>query len=166
MTNGTVVILGTTGRNFGAGMSGGEAFVLDLADTFLDRYNPGMIDPERVAAGSPEEVKVKGLVEEHVRETGSPLGHHILDHWAEARECFWYVKPNTTPVKKDSQALVHVPNWSARARSTRQQFTPTSPTGVPIPLTVAAGTTARGKLASGTAAFTTAAGAAPAGTRL
>jgi len=40
MTNGTVVVLGPTGRNFGAGMSGGRAFVLDLHDTFLDRYNP------------------------------------------------------------------------------------------------------------------------------
>ncbi len=72
MTNGTVVVLGSTGRNFGAGMSGGEAFILDVADHFLDRYNPGMIEPERLAAGSPEEARLRALIEAHVRETGSP----------------------------------------------------------------------------------------------
>lgn len=89
MTNGTVVVLGTTGRNFGAGMSGGEAFILDLTDNFLDRYNPGMIEPERLTAGSAEELRVRALVEEHVKETGSPYGKHVLDHWAEAVEAFW-----------------------------------------------------------------------------
>ena len=115
MTNGTVVVLGSTGRNFGAGMSGGEAFVLDISDTFQDRYNSGMIEVLRVGVGSPEEARVRALVVEHVRETGSAYGAHVLAHWDEARDLLWRVKPNATPIKKDSQALMHVPNWSSRA---------------------------------------------------
>jgi glutamate synthase domain-containing protein 3 len=156
MTNGTVVILGSTGRNFGAGMSGGEAFVLDIHDKFLDRYNPGMIEPERVTAGSPEDVRLHSLVETHVAETGSPYGQHLLDHWAEARECFWYLRPNTTPAFKNSQALVHVPNWSVRRQ--RQQAAAAATTGIGIPLQAAATTASRGKMASATASFTTSAG--------
>lgn len=114
MTNGTAVILGSIGRNFGAGMSGGEAFVLDVADTFLDRYNPGMVEPCRVAPGSPAEAKLKALIAEHVRETSSARGKYILDNWDDVREAFWHVVPNTTPVKKDSQALQHVPLWTRR----------------------------------------------------
>jgi glutamate synthase domain-containing protein 3 len=117
MTNGTVVILGSTGRNFGAGMSGGEAFVLDLEDTLLDRYNGGMIEPSRVAAGSEEEGRLRSLVAEHVAETGSGWGRHVLAHWDEARDYFWRVLPNATPANKSSQALVHVPNWSVRRRA-------------------------------------------------
>jgi glutamate synthase (NADPH/NADH) large chain len=116
MTNGTVVILGSTGRNFGAGMSGGEAFVLDMEDHFLDRYNPGMIDPVHVLKGSPEEARLRALIETHVAETGSPYGHHVLDHWASALDHFWYIKPNTTPAKKNSQALMHVPKWASRIK--------------------------------------------------
>ena len=121
MTNGTVVVLGSTGRNFGAGMSGGEAFVLDLDDSFLDRYNPGMIEPARVGPpGSPEEARLRSLVEEHVRETGSPFGRHLLAHWHEAHDFFWHVVPNATPAVRNSQALVHVPNWSSRRRGLTQ----------------------------------------------
>ena len=117
MTNGTVVILGSTGRNFGAGMSGGSAFVLDVEDSFLDRYNAGMIEPQRVTSGSAEEARLRGLIEEHVEQTGSAWGRHVLAHWDEALDCFWHVMPNTTPAVRNSQALMHVPNWSTRRRS-------------------------------------------------
>ena len=116
MTNGTVVVLGAVGRNFGAGMSGGRAFVLDLNDTFLDKYNPGMVEPLRIGEGSAEEREVRGLIEEHVRETGSSLGAHLLAHWSDAREHMWHVAPNTTPLKERSQALAHVPLWSRSKR--------------------------------------------------
>ena len=114
MTNGTVVVLGSAGRNFAAGMSGGEAFVLDVADTFLDRVNTGMVETLRVARDSPEAAKLRAIIEEHVRETDSPYGRHLLANWAEALECFWRLVPNTTPLSARSQALVHVPSWSAR----------------------------------------------------
>ena len=105
MTNGVVVVLGTVGRNFGAGMSGGEAFVLDLQDAFLDAYNPGMIEPERVVAGSPEDARLRSLVEAHVAETGSAYGAHVLAHWDDALDFFWRCQPNTTPVSRNSQAV-------------------------------------------------------------
>ena len=73
-----------------------------------------MIEAGRVAAGSPEEARLRSLVEEHVRETGSAYGSHVLAHWDEARDLFWHVVPNTTPLKRDSQAMLHVPNWSRR----------------------------------------------------
>ena len=114
MTNGTVVVLGETGRNFAAGMSGGEAFVLDVADSFLDRYNPGMVEVTRVERGSEEERRLQALVAEHVAETASAYGRHVLEHWAEARDLFWRVLPNRTPAKADSQALMHVPRWNSR----------------------------------------------------
>ena len=114
MTNGTVVVLGSAGRNFAAGMSGGEAYVLDVADTFLDRVNTGMVETLRVVAGSAEDAKLRGIIEEHVRETASPYGRHLLTHWAEALECFWRLVPNATPLEARSQALVHVPSWSER----------------------------------------------------
>jgi glutamate synthase (ferredoxin) len=134
MTNGTVVVLGTTGRNFGAGMSGGEAFVLDVHDTFLDRYNQGMIEARRIQENSPQEAKLKALIEEHVAETDSVYGREILTHWAEAREYFWYIVPNTVPKVKDSQALVHVPQWSKR--STKATDAGISFPKISIPLTV------------------------------
>ena len=114
MTNGTVVVLGSAGRNFAAGMSGGEAYVLDVADTFLDRVNTGMVETLRVAPESKEAAKLRAILEEHVRETSSPYGRHLLANWAEALECFWRLVPNATPLSARSQALVHVPSWSAR----------------------------------------------------
>jgi glutamate synthase (ferredoxin) len=121
MTNGTVVVLGRTGRNFGAGMSGGEAYVLDVADTFLDRLNPGMCEALKVKIGTKEEIKLRSIIEEHVKETGSAYGAHLLAHWRDAIDLFWHVSPNTTPLKERSQALVHVPNWSARRLAQLEQ---------------------------------------------
>ena len=117
MTNGTVVCLGSAGRNFAAGMSGGEAFVLDVADNFLDRLNHGMVEPLRVAPGSAEEARLRCVIEEHARETASPYARHLLAHWAEALDCFWHLRPNSTPLHQRSQALIHVPNWSASRQS-------------------------------------------------
>jgi glutamate synthase domain-containing protein 3 len=117
MTNGTVVVLGATGRNFAAGMSGGEAFVLDVADAFLDAYNPGMVEATRVEKGSAAEARLLALLREHVAETGSGYGRHVLAHWAEARDIFWHVLPNRTPAKANSQALLHVPSWTSRRRA-------------------------------------------------
>lgn len=116
MTNGRVVVLGSVGPNFGAGMSGGEAFVLDVEDHFLDRYNPQMVDPARVTLGSPEDAVLRGLVESHAEATDSPLARGILERWEHVLPLFWRVIPNTTPAaKRDSQAMIHVPQWTPRA---------------------------------------------------
>ncbi|WP_011582062.1 MULTISPECIES: glutamate synthase large subunit [Chelativorans] len=120
MTGGLVVVLGPTGRNFAAGMSGGVAYVLDEAGDFADRCNMAMVELEPV----PEEdeileklhhhggdlahmgrVDVSGdmtrhdeerlahLISNHYRYTGSERARAILDHWAEYRPKFRKVMP-------------------------------------------------------------------------
>ncbi len=81
MTNGRVIILGSAGRNFGAGMSGGFAFVLDEASDFGDKSaNHSMIDLEPF--DDPEDVAfVKRQIERHVEYTNSPKGRWVLDNW-------------------------------------------------------------------------------------
>ncbi|KAA0155360.1 hypothetical protein FNF29_01735 [Cafeteria roenbergensis] len=115
MTGGTVVVLGGTGRNFGAGMSGGCAFVLDHQDSFLDRYNTGMVEPVRIEPGSDEAADLRTLIEEHVANTGSARGCVILERFDEFLPLFWRVEPNTEPLSRQSQAMAHVPNWSSRS---------------------------------------------------
>lgn len=95
------------------------------ADTLLDVYNHDMIAPQRVAAGSAEETRLRTLVEQHVAETGSPYGTHVLRFWPQARDFFWHLVPNTTPLRPDSQALMHVPNWSTRSRAALLAAAPT-----------------------------------------
>jgi len=80
MTGGVVIVLGPVGRNFAAGMSGGNAFVFDPAQTFRSRCNLDMCEIEPLAEES-ELWLVHGLIEDHVRLTGSPRGKKILDNW-------------------------------------------------------------------------------------
>jgi glutamate synthase domain-containing protein 2/glutamate synthase domain-containing protein 1/glutamate synthase domain-containing protein 3 len=94
MTNGTVVVLGTAGRNFAAGMSGGIAYVFDEEGDFAARRcNPASVDLEPLV--SDEDVsKVRGLLERHRDLTGSPRAAWILEHWAEAQAQFIKVFPH------------------------------------------------------------------------
>lgn len=80
MTGGRVVILGGTGRNFGAGMSGGIAYVYDPEGTILSRVNLEMVLLERVE-DSVEEEDLRGLISRHVQYTGSSRGEQILANW-------------------------------------------------------------------------------------
>ena len=82
MTGGRVVILGATGKNFAAGMSGGIAYVLDENHELYLRLNKQMVDMEAVTERHDGE-ELRTLIEHHVRETGSPLGKRILDHFQE-----------------------------------------------------------------------------------
>src|SRR5690606_19162189 len=88
MTGGTVVILGPTGRNLAAGMSGGEAYVLDRA---AQRVNPGMVDIERPTAEELETIRM--LVQRHVEETGSTLGEKLLADWSATADRFSKIMP-------------------------------------------------------------------------
>lgn len=92
MTGGTAVILGVTGDNFGAGMTGGMAFVYDEAGEFKRRYNPESILVQRFASAHWEDV-AKALVMEHAVETGSVHATRIVTDWERAREHFWQVCP-------------------------------------------------------------------------
>ena len=82
MTGGRVVILGATGKNFAAGMSGGIAYVLDENHELYLRLNKQMVDMEAVTERHDGE-ELRTLIEHHVRETGSPLGKRVLAHFQE-----------------------------------------------------------------------------------
>jgi glutamate synthase (ferredoxin) len=92
MTGGRVVVIGTTGRNFAAGMSGGVAYVLDEAGDFKRRCNLGMVDLEPLA--DPEDVEtVKDLLNRHVRYTQSTVAEKILANWEVVQPKFVKVMP-------------------------------------------------------------------------
>ncbi|HEX8950599.1 MAG TPA: glutamate synthase-related protein, partial [Polyangia bacterium] len=79
MTGGTVVVLGTTGRNFAAGMSGGVGFVYDEDGLFVRRCNPEMVELETV--DGEDACTLRALVEEHARRTGSKKAETLLADW-------------------------------------------------------------------------------------
>jgi len=113
MTGGTVVVLGNTGRNFAAGMSGGIAYVYDPLGDFASKCNTAMVSLDKVVSaaeqhldrdawhtqhrdGVPEadEVILKRLIERHFKHTGSTRARVLLDDWAAARGKFVKVFPN------------------------------------------------------------------------
>ncbi len=108
MTGGTVVVLGGTGRNFAAGMSGGIAYLYDEAGEFRDRCNPAMVDLEPVFTEAEQRSRLAGdlwhygrsdesvlleLIERHARFTGSERAKQLLAHWAVERARFIKVFP-------------------------------------------------------------------------
>ena len=92
MTGGRVVVLGRTGRNFAAGMSGGVAYVLDARGTFAKRCNRQMVDLEPLDQRDDLEL-VRRLVIQHVRYTGSELGTRVLADWADSARQFVKIMP-------------------------------------------------------------------------
>ena len=98
MTDGVVVVLGRTGVNFGAGMTGGFAYVLDIDREFVDRYNHELIDIHRITPESMEANlhHLRSLITEHVARTGSEWGESILDDYRTFLPKFWVVKPKAT----------------------------------------------------------------------
>ncbi len=80
MTGGTVVVLGNTGKNFGAGMSGGIAYVLDENSDFYLRVNKAMVSLEKVT-DKYDISSLKTMIQEHVTATGSEKGKKILDNF-------------------------------------------------------------------------------------
>ena len=92
MTGGRVVVIGPTGRNFGAGMSGGIAYVLDEAGDFAIRCNREMVDLEPLAEEE-DATLVRGLLERHRDATGSAVADALLNDWAGAVSRFVKVMP-------------------------------------------------------------------------
>jgi glutamate synthase (NADPH/NADH) large chain len=135
MTGGTIVVLGDTGRNFAAGMSGGVAYVYDPDGDFAEKCNLSMVTLEPVLSASEQEAKgdralwhrygpngeaqsdeaiLKGLIERHFKYTGSTRARNLLDAWAAGRSKFVKVFPNeykralaemTPAVKSDKPAV-------------------------------------------------------------
>jgi glutamate synthase (NADPH) large chain len=100
MTGGVVCVLGRTGVNFGAGFTGGFAYVLDMERDFVDRYNHELIDIHRV---SPEGMGIhvqhlRGLIEQHVEATGSVWGTQLLNDFRTYIGRFWVVKPKAAAI--------------------------------------------------------------------
>jgi glutamate synthase (NADPH/NADH) large chain len=91
MTGGTALIIGKTGRNFAAGMSGGLAFLYDEDSSFAPNCNVDMVD--LVAPEPIDLVLVKDLLEEHVQRTQSPRASSILANWDSNKERFVKVFP-------------------------------------------------------------------------
>jgi len=95
MTGGMVINLGSTGRNLGAGMSGGVAYIYDEAGDFVqNRLNPDMVNVyQLIECGDDEMDQVKAKIEKHVELTGSKRGQSILDDWPETAGKFLKVLP-------------------------------------------------------------------------
>jgi glutamate synthase domain-containing protein 3 len=157
MTGGTVVVLGKTGRNFAAGMSGGIAYVYDEDGQFARRCNTAMVSLERVLPteeqrathdarslhkggdGKPatDEALLKRLIEEHHRWTGSLRAREILDSWSESRARFVKVFPSeyrralaeskAAEVAVAEPAAVQAGATIARARAEKKSVSKTIP---------------------------------------
>ncbi len=109
MTGGTVVVLGTTGRNFAAGMSGGVAYIYDEDGLFHTRANTTMVSLDRLLSeadqratidasiwhrGQTDETQLKAMLADHLRYTGSRRARELLDDWSAARAKFVKVFPH------------------------------------------------------------------------
>ena len=129
MTGGTAVVLGKTGRNFAAGMSGGIAYVYDEDGQFAKRCNTAMVSLDKVLAadeqaasvdravwhqGQADEELLKALVEQHHSWTGSLRAREILDDWAGARAKFVKVFPNEY---KRALGEIHAATVAASAKA-------------------------------------------------
>ncbi len=101
MTGGVVCVLGSTGLNFGAGMTGGFAFVLDLDNGFVDRCNHELIDIRRVVAEHMDAHRnfLQDMIRGYVAETGSDWGQELLNNFRDYVAKFWLVKPKATDLR-------------------------------------------------------------------
>ncbi len=110
MTGGTVVVLGAVGDNFGAGFTGGMAFIYDPDSKFHLRVNPDSLSWQQVGPGHWEDV-LRTLVERHAEETNSRYARMLLHDWARAAPKFWHVVPKEyikylpVPLTQETAAL-------------------------------------------------------------
>jgi len=95
MTGGVVAVLGSCGLNFGAGMTGGFAYVLDLERAFVDCYNHELVDIVRISPEGMEHYMqhLRGLIARHAELTGSAWARHLLSDFRGLLQRFWLVKP-------------------------------------------------------------------------
>ena len=107
MTGGVVAILGETGKNFGAGMSGGCAYIYDEAERFAKRYNQEMVDVCPVT--DPGDIAtLRGLIDAHYRHTGSPRAEFMLSHFQRVLTKFKVVIPHEMRRRRgETKRVVH-----------------------------------------------------------
>ena len=115
MTGGTVVVLGPTGRNFGAGMTNGLAFVVDEQEQFWGRANEDVV-LERASLDDPELAEMRNLIEQHIALTRSAHANRLLANWQQTIAQTWKVIPAARiELQRQQQAS---PNRSHRRRLT------------------------------------------------
>jgi glutamate synthase (NADPH/NADH) large chain len=107
MTGGLLTVLGSTGVNFGAGMTGGFAYIFDEDNNFVDRYNHELIDINRISTESTEAYRnhLRAVIEAFVAETGSARGKQILENFSGEVGKFWLVKPKAADIHSLLQDL-------------------------------------------------------------
>jgi len=107
MTDGVVLVLGKVGLNFGAGFTGGLAYVLDVDRDFVDRYNHELIDIHRVSAEGFENYRqhLHRLIGRHRELTGSIWAQQILDEFRDYIGKFWLVKPKAASIESLTETL-------------------------------------------------------------
>ena len=108
MTGGAICVLGETGVNFGAGMTGGVAFVLDKSRRFIDRYNHELIDTYRLMPEAMESYAqlLQSMIEKHLAATQSVRAREILDDFPDFLPHFWVVKPKASELDTLIDSLV------------------------------------------------------------
>ena len=112
MTGGMVVVLGETGRNFGAGMSSGVAYVFDPENVLPSRYNNDLVDLERIDDESEREA-LRIVIGLHAKRTRSKHAQSLLNSWEQTQHVFWRVQPRGASVS--ARDFVHVEDHDAVA---------------------------------------------------
>lgn len=116
MTGGVIVVLGTIGRNVGAGMTGGLGYFLDEEGNFPEKVNLEIVKIQKICTEAGE-FQLKGLIQSHVDRTGSQKGQMILDNWGDYVSKFWQVFPpseensfetNPNPVTVEEKTLTPI----------------------------------------------------------
>ena len=102
MTGGVVTVLGATGYNFGAGMTGGFAFVLDVDRTFVDKYNSELVEIHRIRGEHMEEYRsyLRRVLQDFSVATGSRWGKELSNHFEDYVSKFWLVKPKAANLQQ------------------------------------------------------------------
>ncbi len=115
MTGGVVVVLGSAGGNFGAGMTGGFAYVLDLRDDFETSYNPELVGIHRLT--TPEtsvySEELRQRIECYVEQTASEWGEHVLSNFDEMLPKFWLVAPSSIELSQLLDIATSGPDYAA-----------------------------------------------------
>jgi len=117
MTGGCVVVLGSIGRNFGAGMSGGRAYIFDPDNKVPENLNPAMVGLERLI-DEDETKSVQKLIYEHLEMTESPLANEILKNWTRSIEQFWCVVPHPPEAKPAAKPVHELADEKAKPAQT------------------------------------------------
>ncbi|QXH51216.1 glutamate synthase large subunit [Pseudomonas fakonensis] len=102
MTGGFVCVLGKTGYNFGSGMTGGFAYVLDMDNTFVDKLNHELVEIQRISGEAMEAYRshLARVLGEYVEETGSEWGRELFENLDDYVRRFWLVKPKAANLKQ------------------------------------------------------------------